>query len=651
VDNTINQPITEKPGTVIGPYKLLQQIGEGGMGVVYMAEQTEPVERRVALKIIKPGMDTRPVIARFEAERQALAMMDHPNIAKVHDAGTTDTGRPYFVMELVNGIPITQFCDEQRLDVRHRLELFADVCHAVQHAHQKGIIHRDIKPSNILVALYDGHPAAKVIDFGVAKATSQKLTEKTMFTQWGQIVGTLEYMSPEQAQRNQLDIDTRSDIYSLGVLLYELLTGETPFGGQRLRSAAFDEMMRVIREEEPPRPSLRLSSSDSLASVAANRQIEPKKLSTLVHGELDWIVMKALEKDRPRRYETANGLAADVQHYLTDEPVEACPPSAVYRLKKFVRRNRAAITTASFIGVALLAGTAISTWQAIRATRAEDLASQRLVAEQQAHDEAKREQNRAESNLGLALKALDEVFLGAIVEDRLLAQPVSAAGDDSASGYQPDPLSDVEREWVNRGLEFYDQFARQNDSVSTAALDAARAYHRIGLFQASLGSLASAEKAYRAAIQRFERLANEQPDNSDFFSALGNAYRGLASVLPEWSAAKEVLETAFQAYSRAIEVSPNDHSLYLSRAQIARLLSDSQQAAEDSEKAVQLAPDNVEVLLACSPIPSGGESAAIRRASRRRGTTQPRLSPSVGTFTRFVTQRPRFEALRSFDST
>ncbi len=269
---TLDQPITEKPGTQIGPYKLLQEIGEGGMGVVYMAEQKQPIERRVALKIIKPGMDTRQVIARFEAEEQALAMMDHPNIAKVLDAGTTDSGRPYFVMELVNGIPVTQYCDEQHLTARERLELFIPICQAVQHAHQKGIIHRDIKPSNILIALYDGRPVPKVIDFGVAKATGGQLTEKTMFTDLGQIVGTLEYMSPEQAQRNQLDIDTRSDVYSLGVLLYELLTGDTPFNKQRLRSAAIDELLRIIREEEPPKPSTKLSSSDTLPSVAANRQ-------------------------------------------------------------------------------------------------------------------------------------------------------------------------------------------------------------------------------------------------------------------------------------------------------------------------------------------------------------------------------------------
>jgi serine/threonine protein kinase len=362
----IYQPqIAEGPGTVIGSYKLLQQIGEGGMGVVFMAEQTEPIQRTVALKIIKPGMDTRQVIARFEAERQALAMMDHPNIAKVLNAGTTDTGRPYFVMELVKGVPITRYCDDKQLSLRQRLDLIKPVCEAVQHAHQKGIIHRDLKPTNVLVAEYDNRAIPKVIDFGVAKATAQKLTERTMFTELGQVIGTVEYMSPEQAKFNQLDIDTRSDIYSLGVLLYELLTGSTPFERERLREAAFDEVLRIIREEDPPKPSTRLSMSEPLPSIAANRHSEPARLSKDVSGELDWIVMKCLEKDRNRRYETANGLIQDIERYLSDEAVQACPPSAAYRCRKFVRRNKVAILTTSVISLALLVAVGATVWSLV----------------------------------------------------------------------------------------------------------------------------------------------------------------------------------------------------------------------------------------------------------------------------------------------
>src|SRR2546428_155502 len=317
---TVDEPLRETAGTVIGPYKLLEQIGEGGMGTVFMAEQTQPVQRKVALKVIKPGLDSSQVIARFEAERQALAMMDHVNIARVLDAGATEAGLPYFVMELVHGVPITKYCDDNHLTPRERLELFVPVCQAIQHAHQKGIIHRDIKPSNVMVTLYDGKPVPKVIDFGVAKATEQKLTERTLFTGFGAVVGTLEYMSPEQAELNELGVDTRSDIYSLGVLLYELLTGSTPLSHKQIKEAAYAEILRMIKEEEPPKPSTRLSESgEALASISVNRHMEPAKLTKLVRGELDWIVMKTLEKDRNRRYETAKEFAADVQRYLADE--------------------------------------------------------------------------------------------------------------------------------------------------------------------------------------------------------------------------------------------------------------------------------------------------------------------------------------------
>jgi serine/threonine protein kinase/WD40 repeat protein len=387
------QPLDEAPGAVIGPYKLLELIGEGGMGAVWMAEQREPMQRKVALKIIKAGMDTRQVVARFEAERQALALMDHANIAKVLDGGTTAGGRPYFVMELVKGTPITRYCDEHRLTPRERLELFVPVCQAIQHAHQKGIIHRDVKPSNVLVAPYDGRPVPKVIDFGVAKATGQRLTERTLFTGFGAVLGTLEYMSPEQAELNNQDIDTRSDLYSLGVLLYELLTGTTPLPHERLTQAAFTETLRLIREEEPPRPSTRLSESGArLPAVAAQRHMEPAGLTRLVRGELDWIVMKALEKDRRRRYETVNGLALDVQHYLADEPVKACPPTVGYRLRKVVRRHRGPLIAAGLVLLALVAGVIGTTWGLVSAERAlselQDQQNKTRAAEATARDKS-----------------------------------------------------------------------------------------------------------------------------------------------------------------------------------------------------------------------------------------------------------------------
>jgi WD40 repeat protein/tRNA A-37 threonylcarbamoyl transferase component Bud32 len=369
----IAQSRDEFIGQKIGRYKMLERIGEGGCGVVYVAEQTEPVRRRVALKVIKPGMDTRQVVARFEAERQALAMMDHPNIAKVFDAGSTETGRPYFVMELVRGIRITEYCDQIKLPTKERLGLFIQVCHAIQHAHQKGIIHRDIKPSNILVTLHDGVPVPKVIDFGIAKATEGRLTDATVYTQLHQFIGTPAYMSPEQAEMSGLDIDTRSDIYSLGVLLYELLTGKTPFDARELMLQGLDVMRRTIREKEPVRPSTKLAAlqENELTTTAKHRSIESSKLTKLVCGDLDWIVMKCLEKDRTRRYETSNGLAADLKRHLSNEPVVACPPSAAYRFQKSIRRNKLAFAAAGAVAAALLVGIGVSLWQAVRATQAE----------------------------------------------------------------------------------------------------------------------------------------------------------------------------------------------------------------------------------------------------------------------------------------
>ena len=418
-------------GERIGRYKLLEQLGEGGCGVVYVAEQEEPVRRRVALKIIKLGMDTRSVIARFEAERQALALMDHPNIARVLDAGATETGRPYFVMELVRGRKITDYCDQNNLPTSERLALFTQVCRAIQHAHQKGILHRDIKPSNILVTLHDGVPVPKVIDFGIAKATAQqRLTDKTLYTAFEQFIGTPAYMSPEQAEMSGLDIDTRSDIYALGVLLYELLTGKTPFDGQELMAAGLDEMRRVIREQEPLRPSTRLSTmlEGELTSTAAHRHAEPPGLIHLLRGDLDWIVMKALEKDRTRRYESANGMAEDIQRHLQNEPVVARPPSNAYRLQKLVRRNKLAVSAGLVVVLTLIVGSGVSTWFAVREHDQRQLSEKNEKIAEEATEEAIRQRRAAMhaeqearrnsylSDMNLASQALRENQFGRVRE-------------------------------------------------------------------------------------------------------------------------------------------------------------------------------------------------------------------------------------------
>jgi eukaryotic-like serine/threonine-protein kinase len=507
-DATVALPsFLEGPGTVIGPYKLLEQIGEGGMGQVFMAEQTAPVHRRVALKIIKPGMNSRQVIARFEAERQALAMMDHSNIARVLDVGATATGRPYFVMELVRGIPITEYCDRDYLTVPARLELFVLVCRAVQHAHQKGIIHRDIKPSNVLITLHDGVPVPKIIDFGIAKATGQSLTDKTLFTGFMQLIGTPLYMSPEQAEMSGLDIDTRSDIYSLGVLLYELLTGTTPFDPDTFHTAGLDEMRRIIREEEPPKPSTRLSALvDTLTTVSANRGADPRRLNRVVRGELDWIAMKALEKDRRRRYETANDFAADVMKYLTDRPVEACPPSGWYRLSKAARRNRVALVTSAMVTGALLIGLAASVAMAVRAVSAERETTAALTRARDHLAEADRQRASAR-------KAVDEMYTQ--VAEKWLAQEGG--------------LTLLQREFLEKAQAFYKEFARGPADDPAARAEAAKASARVGEVRAALGLHEEAAAAFQQSVERFEALAGESPAEPEYRRGLAAGLQGVAS--------------------------------------------------------------------------------------------------------------------------
>jgi serine/threonine protein kinase/tetratricopeptide (TPR) repeat protein len=492
---TVDESTTERAGSVIGPYKVLEQIGEGGFGVVFMAEQQAPVRRKVAFKVLKPGMDTHQVVARFEAERQALALMDHPNIAHVFDGGETTGGRPYFVMELVKGVAITDYCDQNNLPIRERMELFIDVCQAVQHAHQKGIIHRDIKPSNVMITLHDGKPVVKVIDFGIAKAMGQQLTDKTLFTNFAQLIGTPMYMAPEQAALSGLDTDTRSDIYSLGVLLYELLTGTTPFDKERFKEVGYDEMRRIIREEEPPRPSTRISTLGMVATTLSNqRKSDPRRLIQLFRGDLDWIVMKCLEKDRNRRYESASALAVDVRRYLSDEPVLACPPSPVYRFRKFARRNKAVLAAATVVGLLLVcgvAGLAVSNF---------------LIAQKE--QEAVRQREDARAQRRLARRAVDKMFTQ--VAEKWLAK---------RAGLEP-----LQREFLEEALAFYQEFAKEQSTDPDARLDIALAQNRVARIQGVLGDSAQAAAAFDQGIAALEGLVAEFPLEPRFRSALAQSY-------------------------------------------------------------------------------------------------------------------------------
>jgi tetratricopeptide (TPR) repeat protein len=499
------------PGFVIaGRYTLVEKLGEGGMGEVWVAKQCEPVKRKVALKLIKTGMDSKAVLARFEQERQALALMDHPNIARVLDGGLTPTGQPFFVMELVNGLSLNRFCDEARLTPRQRLELFVPICQAVQHAHQKGIIHRDLKPANILVTLIDTKPVPKVIDFGVAKAMAGKLTDESLSTQFGAVLGTLEYMAPEQAGYAGQDIDTRADVYSLGVILYELLTGLRPLDAKRLKQAALTEAIRILREEEPSKPSTRLSTEQSLPSLAVLRQTEPKKLMALLRGELDWVVMKCLEKQRDRRYETANSLARDLQRFLADEPVEARPPSAGYRLGKFLRRNKGPVLAAALVLLALVGGIIGTTLGMLHA-----------------------QERRVEADLARGREA-EQRMKAEQARDRTRQAPdamTSSVTGDSLSTQKA--ISDEQKKFLRDVLSYYQEFAGEKADDEASRFRTAQAAYRVGLIESRLGRKAEGEAAFRQARDGYEKLAADFSTVPEYRRELAISHNNLGAQLAD----------------------------------------------------------------------------------------------------------------------
>ena len=576
-------------------YQLVKRIGSGGMGEVWLSNQLKPIKRRVAIKLIKTGMDTAAVVARFEQERQVLAIMDHPNIARVLDGGVTSHRQPYFVMDWVDGAPLTDFCDQEKLSLDKRLELFVGICRAVQHAHQKGIVHRDLKPANILVSKVDGQPVPKVIDFGIAKALGANVLDEQVTTQFGAVVGTLEYMSPEQAGTTNLDVDTRSDIYSLGVILYELLTGLRPIDASRLKQAGLMEMIRVIREEEPSKPSTRLSTSQSLPSLAAVRQIEPRKLTSMLRGELDWVVMKCLEKQRDRRYETANALARDIERYLSDEAVEARPPSTVYRLQKFYRRNQPAVLV-SLLGIGLLIAGLLGT------TRGYYIASQQATIAKNEAIAAEAARSAEAEQRELAEQATRQAFeaLGAFTSD-LMGNLIG--GKSVLSETELAVLQNAEKQWQ--------AFANSRGDTKEAREIRGRAARKLSSIQYKLGLMEASEKSSRTAISVYKDLLSDFANDTDIQLQLAFTHQDLGALLRKVGNrkdAREEMELAANSFSQLAEKQTGDEAAQLklywsevltSLANIARDLGERDasrkyyfQAREVQEKLVASYPEN-----------------------------------------------------------